>query len=1173
MISDDAPPARPPGSPSPARTALRSALGDAAPLKSSPSKDRFQLRAKSASPGALMDRDVHAVAAASMSRTHSLTMREPSVATLTDQQARAVSVDALVNEFLQFSQDPGASLEARAYLVGSTLPTVVLGLERLLKEVERKRILEPPADPASAAAAATGPPGTPGDAPPPPASASRPPPSRAGTSRVVQQDHLPVPFDPLVWLAQFMFRHNPKYSALGQSSAYARNLQNISGSLSNRFAKLQELRIGQLKAERAARDRDREHRRLIKQLANEEKKKTTKELTSAVFRRLMALGRKDEPINLKYLLSVLQKVGQSPAVSINASLTASMAELSQSLMDLSQREESAAPAAGGDGAADQDPAALIERVSDLLSKWTPADFEAFLTEITLWMDGEARAEEDRQVADLIQVLRAKGLTSFDQLFPADPAAAAASGFAGLFGGAGGEGGDDELFKEMRGMNLTKASDESLGAMLKKVAGRTVMSIGDLVTMLQKSANNDAKDLIAAAPAGTEDAEKEEEEVIDMSLVRKQKIKGLFDQLDPEATGAILARELNSLFTASARAIDRADLANTVVQLKFAIPVLNLATHVVRGDYFVDYVFRKISHLNDADFGLVLRTLSDQHRARTASSAPEASATRGPKESEAKLLADIEKVATTVFFDYQVLCSKLVRPAMELLKMTHGHFRLNVALFDRAFTVMASSDAILVGDTLQGDVFGAVAQAGEEVSCVALEAVDGALDELSEAARARAEQDLKAQRDPHHGLNASGNSAGGDGSDGSDGPAATTTTAMPMVNEFHVGHAVVVPVKTAVGEVLGCIHVDALQSMALTKSLATTRDVDMFTDRDIDILRRMAESLAKAVAVLERINKTVTIAESSASFIREQASASTRFYVVEGAEMYFANEEANSVEKTLSEEQLERMNQHPCRFMRPLRHQLMRVERTSDTDFIFSAAESRSTSIRGQATAVPVQDNGLVVAVMVVTSLAQAGGAMQEEDMEEVNKVAEVLGNALGNVRKQKPRKAELEAEQLDDEGELIFAKFMLDTIRDSISKLDSSAIAELKSYKQPPLTIHKVLKCLCYLFGKTPKQVKKWSDTLKFINMDLLRQMVAYDPTAVQKKGKFVRIRRVLNTIPHGDVKKRGSLPAQTVYAWLIVSLDLRNKAVQARRRAQLASSNEDDGEDDEAGDDEDGDD
>jgi hypothetical protein len=43
--------------------------------------------------------------------------------------------------------------------------------------------------------------------------------------------------------------------------------------------------------------------------------------------------------------------------------------------------------------------------------------------------------------------------------------------------------------------------------------------------------------------------------------------------------------------------------------------------------------------------------------------------------------------------------------------------------------------------------------------------------------------------------------------------------------------------------------------------------------------------------------------------------------------------------------------------------------------------------------------------------------------------------------------------------------------------------------------------------------------------------------------------------IPHGDVKKRGSLPAQTVYAWLLISLDLRDKAVQARRRHNLTSN------------------
>ena len=51
------------------------------------------------------------------------------------------------------------------------------------------------------------------------------------------------------------------------------------------------------------------------------------------------------------------------------------------------------------------------------------------------------------------------------------------------------------------------------------------------------------------------------------------------------------------------------------------------------------------------------------------------------------------------------------------------------------------------------------------------------------------------------------------------------------------------------------------------------------------------------------------------------------------------------------------------------------------------------------------------------------------------------------------------------------------------------------------------------------------------------------------------RVTSAQTAIPHGDVKKKGSQPAQVVYAWLIITLDLRDKAVEARKRANLTTT------------------
>lgn len=47
---------------------------------------------------------------------------------------------------------------------------------------------------------------------------------------------------------------------------------------------------------------------------------------------------------------------------------------------------------------------------------------------------------------------------------------------------------------------------------------------------------------------------------------------------------------------------------------------------------------------------------------------------------------------------------------------------------------------------------------------------------------------------------------------------------------------------------------------------------------------------------------------------------------------------------------------------------------------------------------------------------------------------------------------------------------MLLSARDALGKLDNKALSELRSYRKPPATIHKVIKGVLYLFGKTPKE-------------------------------------------------------------------------------------------------------
>ncbi|KAI9014654.1 hypothetical protein BC832DRAFT_546037 [Gaertneriomyces semiglobifer] len=135
---------------------------------------------------------------------------------------------------------------------------------------------------------------------------------------------------------------------------------------------------------------------------------------------------------------------------------------------------------------------------------------------------------------------------------------------------------------------------------------------------------------------------------------------------------------------------------------------------------------------------------------------------------------------------------------------------------------------------------------------------------------------------------------------------------------------------------------------------------------------------------------------------------------------------------------------------------------------------------------------------------------------------------------------------------MLFPHLLLLNTREALSTLTSNHMSELRSYRKPPATIHKVVKGVLYLFGKVPKEVRKWSDCVRLLSGELLKKMIEFDPTAPRKKGRgWRRVKRVLRSIPHGDVKKRGSIPAERMADWLLVSVDLHDRAIKKRKQEQ----------------------
>ena len=56
------------------------------------------------------------------------------------------------------------------------------------------------------------------------------------------------------------------------------------------------------------------------------------------------------------------------------------------------------------------------------------------------------------------------------------------------------------------------------------------------------------------------------------------------------------------------------------------------------------------------------------------------------------------------------------------------------------------------------------------------------------------------------------------------------------------------------------------------------------------------------------------------------------------------------------------------------------------------------------------------------------------------------------------------------------------------------------------------MRCVLFIFGKKRKQLLRWIDVSKLLNADLLKAIVEYDPTTIQKKKKFTMIEKELKS-------------------------------------------------------------
>ena len=106
--------------------------------------------------------------------------------------ARKIPMEILAKDWLS---DSKATIETRAFLVDKLLPTLVLGVEKLLMEVDRQDLAEKP---------------------------------------------LAASFNPVNFLAQYLMRNNPRYSNFSEASPYIRGLREIGEELRKQLFDVEE---------------------------------------------------------------------------------------------------------------------------------------------------------------------------------------------------------------------------------------------------------------------------------------------------------------------------------------------------------------------------------------------------------------------------------------------------------------------------------------------------------------------------------------------------------------------------------------------------------------------------------------------------------------------------------------------------------------------------------------------------------------------------------------------------------------------------------------------------------------------------------------------------------------------------------------------------------------------